>query len=284
LVGEGWDLVVLRQGEASQMEMKPEYSYGSYMIADIQLLRKNLGDAPARVLYVLRKLYPQSHYKSMTLQNFVGGNAEETIISWRLSNQSDIDFLKEQFQWAKAKLDVCETHISLANINEPVLSYRLDDRLPFGGYARLPSEDLSRMQEYAFDIWAKENKLLEAYRYFLFPALGESEVIRVWRTENGGYGIYKIGNLGFCIKSAAKETSFEIAPEVWQDFEAFIEKFWKDESWKNNLENTYTDGYSLYFEGWRQGNYKKLSATNATDAQSSALQAAKAFRELIPNG
>jgi hypothetical protein len=136
------------------------------------------------------------------------------------------------------------------------------------------SRNLIQIEEYALDLWAKENDIQQAYRAFIQVdrAISRSDVIRIWQKDGSVDGLIKYSEAGLDL-SVPVETPplppityniesrlVALSNEQWTAIEQFMDnEFWMAKSWYSLTDgSSILDGYHIVVDGWKDGQYKVL--------------------------
>lgn len=144
------------------------------------------------------------------------------------------------------------------------------------------SQELTKVNEYSFELWAKNEKVDEAYRFTILPSFHSALVIRLWIKDDVAKLIYKIGGgQADCQNQLKHQTEKRLRYEKWQQTQKFMEQnFWTAETWYSVPANMMVlDGARYLFEGWQNGEYKLLDDHSPDDEYVSA-RAMKLFMSL----
>jgi hypothetical protein len=152
------------------------------------------------------------------------------------------------------------------------------------GLSRYYSKVLLRMEEYAFDLWAKAENIEEAYRLTILPFFRNSQVVRIYRKDEFSYFVFKQGPELYSRRTKFNKQSSHLLLEAshWEKLAAFMgEHFWTVKTWDSHYGDIgqIRDGESFLFEGWKNGQYKHLSDHSPKDGSVSE-QAFQLFRAI----
>lgn len=260
------------------MTMKPEYNYGH------------------------QKTYSVHIYNSPSIAGFL-----RKIIFWMLfrrwddrlnTSQSFEKINDERLEDMKPELEkahsyrVCEKH-HYSLFRNDILIADLPKRILGSGIQSSPenlaqfhnnwySQELTKVNEYSFELWARNEQIKEAYRLTILPSFSPARVIRIWKKDDVTHLLYKIGRRTHLCKPQAKhEKKKLLKTEKWQEVHKFMKQnFWTAETWYSVPANMMVfDGEIYLFEGWQNGEYKLLDDHSPDDEYVSA-RAMKLFMSL----
>ncbi|MBE9117314.1 hypothetical protein IQ249_15555 [Lusitaniella coriacea LEGE 07157] len=137
--------------------------------------------------------------------------------------------------------------------------------------------------EEPLDSWAKKHKVKEAYRFTYLPSFDPPEILRSWRTSDKKspfHAVFKLGSEQGKKKIGAIEHEASWNPSLfeWTELLTSLDlNFWTPMVWKGEFERGDSE---WIFEGYRQGEYKRLRSWRGRNPMACTL--GRAFRYYIP--
>mgnify|MGYP000630677322 CR=1 FL=1 len=242
------------------MTMKPEYNYGFKKAFNIEVYGKpSRFESLAKIILwiFIRKWVDHFH-----ATHFFNAISEE-----------ELEAVKPELEKAHA-YRVCIDHRYKVFRDDLLSISRMDVQF---------SRELSKLKEYSFEKWARNEQIQEAYRLTILPSFSAARVIRIWKKDDVTHLLYKIGyRWDLCEPQVKREKKKLLKTEKWQEIREFMnEHFWTSETWYSIPSGAIMlDGVVFLFEGWHDGKYKLLDdhSPNRGTMQS---QAVKLFEFLV---
>lgn len=237
------------------MDMKPEYNHGLIKKEyTLTLSTSDFGENPLGVRAVLAKYFKR--YADWSDEAFLSDlkvhrydcHLSERYTGENIELAQEIHYALKKAGASPLFKDVSRYHL----FPETVQKQLSRDPFPFH------SRNLTNMGEYALDLWAKENNISIAYRYYRKTALflNSDKIIRVWFDGESPKLIAKSFGSMFELNSAKNK----VVASKWTAFRDYMEQtFWTTTSWYSMPENmAVADGIICWVEGYHQGRYKVL--------------------------
>lgn len=265
------------------MTMKPEYNYEDEKSYSVYVYDSpfKIGFAGKIFMWVLFRIW----FDYINTTHTFEGLSEEQI----KTIQPELDKVRSYRVCEKHHYTLFRNDILMANLRTQQIFSNLTPEKQNQRYfrsARLgnewDSQELAKLNEYSFELWAENEQIDEAYRLTIIPSFHNTLVIRLWIKNDIAKFVYKIhGGQVNCQNQLKHHTEKRLRYEKWQEVHKFMKhNFWTAETWsppswieingrKGRLETL--DGEKYLFEGWRDDKYKLLDGNNQVSARAMKL-------------